>query len=187
MGRLLGWNVFLSAVGSTGYVADGGGGGKVKYRDRFTSDVTALDSVIPGGVNIVSYSGGYNDTSVSGMSAAVIQAEATLLFAKCASELPDARQILVLPFTAQGVTTTNLFTQIRDGLKTAADALSITSIDPVGYPSAQSWITGNGHSGATNGSGNADFYVGLDDTHPTTAGQNYMGHRAAQGFSDVLS
>lgn len=50
---------------------------------------------------------------------------------------------------------------------------------PVLNDPAGAWTTGTGHVGATTGTGNADFYVGSDATHPPLWGAEYLARRYA--------
>jgi lysophospholipase L1-like esterase len=164
-GRTLGWNVIPSAVGATGYVNPGNESGKVPFADRIADDVIALDP------DLVVMSGGYNDTPYP---ANDVRAAAEDAF----DQLTDAD----IPFvvvgvnSATGVTANGVLTATRDALRDAgSDALAF--IDPVAYPSAQSWITGSGRVGNTNGTGNADFFTSADAAHPSPAGHEYLAAR----------
>lgn len=177
-GRLLGWNIIPSAVGGTGYTYDGGGGGKVKFEDRFTADVVPIDP------DIVMFSGGINDKDrVTG---AQLQAAAESLFNACATQLPSAKRICVGLFPSQGVTSSNSWTVARDALKAAAVDHEMLFVDPVGYPNTTSWVSGNGKVGATNSSGNADYYTSNDGTHPSPDGHKYLGRRVAAELTSLI-
>jgi lysophospholipase L1-like esterase len=169
-GRALGWNVIPSGVGATGYVNPGNEVGKVPFGNRLDDDVIALDP------DLVVMSGGYNDTPYS---AAAVGAAAQDAY----DQLADAD----IPFvvagvnSATGVTSTGVLTATRDALRDAAtDALAF--VDPIGHPAAQSWITGSGRVGSTNGSGNADFYTSADGAHPSPAGHEYLAARFVSGL-----
>ena len=60
-----------------------------------------------------------------------------------------------------------------------------TANDPAG-----SWLYGTGRTGAPNGTGNADFYIGgvsgTDTVHPNDAGSFYLARRAAAGCRNAL-
>lgn len=180
-GQWLGWNICPSAVGATGYLANGGGGGKVTYRSRLTADVV---NAYPN-ADIVVVSGGYNDTG--SFTAAQEQTEAALLFAAIKSGLPNATLVVCLPNWPHGVVATGTETQFRDGILAAATGIADYVVDPLLYPSGTSWITGTGRVGATTGNGNADFFTGTDNTHPSQAGHDYMGRRFAQTMLSLSS
>lgn len=160
-GQLLNWNVIPSPVGGTGYLANGGGGGKVKYRDRFVSDI------VPIAPDQIVFSGSYND---SGFTPAAIQDEANALYALAKQTLPNANLIVVGPQVPVAVTAPGTYTYIRDALKAAAVANGAQFIDPVGYPNATSWIT------AAN---QAAFISTIDNVHPTVEGHRYEAKRFA--------
>lgn len=177
-GRPLGWHIIPSAVGSTGYLANGGGGGKVKYRDRVASDVTALNP------DIVVVTGGYNDTGE--FTAAQEGDEAALLYAAIKAANPAATLVVCGPNFPTGITALGTATDFRDAIKARAVAAGALWVDPVQYPAGASWITGNGKVGLTNGSGNADFYTGTDGVHPSQAGHDYLARRFAGDLAATL-
>lgn len=171
MGRLLGWrDLWNQSVGGTGYLNNGGGGGKVKYRDRIQNDVIQYNP------DIVIVHGSVND---AGQTPSALTAEATALYQAIRAGLPDATLIVVLPF-AMLVTAT--YDAERDAVKAAADA----EADFVINPRADGWITGTGRVGATTGSGNADLYRSSDAIHPTAAGSAYLGFRLAQTIAAAM-
>jgi hypothetical protein len=49
------------------------------------------------------------------------------------------------------------------------------------------WVYGTGREGATNSSGNSDYYVGTDSTHPSYAGHEYRGRREALAFVAAIA
>lgn len=177
-GQLLGWNVYPSAVGSTGYLSTGGGGGKVKYRDRIAADVTPLAP------EIAVVAGGFNDAGV--FTATQLGTEAGLLFDTIKSGTPSATLILCGPNWPIGVTANGTQTQMRDALQTAAVGKADYFVDPIAYPSGTSWLTGTGRVGATTGNGNADYYTSTDGTHPTQEGHDYLARRFASAIAAQL-
>jgi hypothetical protein len=54
-----------------------------------------------------------------------------------------------------------------------------------------SWINGTGRTGATNGTGNADIYIGgvsgTDTTHPNDLGHLYLAYRAANRIATAIA
>ena len=184
MAQALGWaNVIPSASGGTGYLSDGGGGGKVKYRSRIAADVIALSP------DIVILSGGYNDAA--SYTGAQVQTEAALLYAQIRSGLPSATVVGLGPFWPTSVLGSNIATDIRDGLQTASTGYANVFIDPIIYPSTEGpagrqWIGGSGTVAAPGGVGNSDFYISSDGVHPSPAGHVYLGHRVAAGLAARL-
>lgn len=177
-GRLLGWHIHPSAVGSTGYLANGGGGGKVKYRDRIANDVTALNP------DIVIVAGGYNDTGA--FTASQEGTEAALLYSAIQTGNPAATLVVCGPNFPTGITTTGIATQFRDAIQSAAQAAGAYWVDPVLYPNGESWITGSGNTSAPAGNGNADRYTGPDGVHPSQDGHDYIGRRFAASLDLIL-
>ena len=139
-GQMLGWNVYPSGVGSTGYLAIGGGGGKVKYRDRIATDVTALNP------DIVVVTGGYNDTG--SFTAAQEGTEADALYAAIKTGNPNATLLVCSIQSPIGVTATGTITQFRDAQKTSTLNAAATFIDAINYPTGTSWVTGSGKTGS---------------------------------------
>lgn len=176
--RFLGWHMHPSAVGSTGYLATGGVAGKVKYRDRIANDVTALSP------EIIVVSGGYNDTG--SFTATQEGDEAALLYAALKASNPNATLVVCGPNFPTGITATGTATGFRDAIKAKALAAGALWVDPVQYPSGQSWITGGGKVGAPTNGGNADFYTGTDGVHPSQAGHDYLGQRFASALAAQL-
>lgn len=171
-GKMLGWNVIPSAVGSTGYLADGGGGGKVPYASRFLTDVVPLNP------DIIGFFGGYNDTG--SFTAAQEKVAAGALFALARQYCPNAAQVVAALNTPTAVTTVGTMTQFRDAIRDAAVPYADLFVDQIVYPNGTAWITGTGTSTATNGTGNADYYTsGTVASHPTQAGHDYLGRRFA--------
>lgn len=176
--RLLGWHMHPSGVGSTGYLAIGGGAGKVKYRDRIATDVTALAP------DIIVVSGGYNDTG--SFTAAQEGTEAAALYAALQAANPAATLVVCGPNFPTGITSAGTATQFRDAIKTAALNAGALFVDPILYPAGISWVTGSGNTGAPSGNGNADFYVTTDAVHPSQAGHDYLGRRFASALAAQL-
>jgi hypothetical protein len=49
------------------------------------------------------------------------------------------------------------------------------------------WTTGSGYVGSPTGSGNSDFYVGSDGTHPPIWGEEYYGQRYGRAIDATLT
>lgn len=180
-GEILGWDVWPSAVGSTGYLANGGGGGKVKFRDRADDDITALNP------DVIVVCGGINDIG-DGYSATQIGVEAALLYAQLRTDNPTAPLIVCGPISPNGITTTGSYTDTQAAIEDAAADYTTLVMDPTGAGSvpATSWITGTGEIGATTGGGNSDYLISSDGTHPSQVGHDYLGRRFAQGLAALL-
>jgi lysophospholipase L1-like esterase len=178
VGRRLGWNVYPSGLGGTGYLATSGGT-RATYRSRLASDV------INQGPDIVIVSGGVNDWSVATPSQE--QAEAGLLFAAIKAGLPFAKLIVVGNFNSGGVTAVGNPSSFRDAQKAAAAGVADLFVDPIIYPGAAgSWFTGTGRVGAVAGNGNSDFFTSADGVHPTQSGHDYLGDRVATAIAAAM-
>ena len=184
MGRALGWNVVPLAVGSTGYLA--APAPKVKYRDRLVD----LPSTAYG-LDLVCLAGGYNDAS--GFSSGPFQAEVQALHAAILAAYPTTGILQFGPFWPTGVTSSGTPTGIRDAIVAAVLATNTAHpgavvggaptvgaiIDPILFPASSGWVTGSGNTGTPNGTGNSDWNTSADAVHPSAAGHEYLGRRAA--------
>lgn len=163
--RALGWEAYYqSGVGSTGYLA--APGGKLKLRDRLTTDV------FPFNPEVVIVAAGFNDP-IGG-----IQEEAAALFAELQARLPTAQVFVVGPWGPGGYT--------GQAPKAAAIQAAIGGRPNFYYIDNSTWQTGNGNVGNPNGSGNGDQYVGPDGVHPTQAGHVYLADRLTSAVKTIM-
>lgn len=177
-GEVLGFrDVRQLAVGATGYTTDNGGL-RSKLRDQIPRWITAqapFDAIVIGH--------GYNDYGVAAATLTtevlydlqLIRAGAprvpiVVLGSQGGKRGPDAGTILVENTIAAAVAQ-------------FADARCV--FRPVSTD-ATPWLNGTGYGGATNASGNSDIYVGADGIHPTLAGQEHIGLRAAFAVQGAL-
>lgn len=180
--HLHGWEGFNASQGGTGMIAS-----SFPYLSRVASDVTAKTP------DVIIVSGSRNDNG-SGLSA--VQAAATTLYQTSVDANPQALVIAIGPWfstssPAQG------YIDANSGTRAAALAVGIPFIDMwtgdvvMGNGSivatGSKWITGTGFSGSTNGSGNADVYIGSDDVHPTLSGHSYFAQRAYVATRTVIN
>lgn len=167
--EMLGWDDWLAGSGGTGYTTNGGIGGRYKFADRLT-DVTSYNP------RIVVVAGGINDITnfiANGAPAFTTQVDAVLGGVR--SALPNLDELVVVgPFYYTGSQSTE--DQIDAVLQTEATKYNATFIDTKG------WITGSGHVGATTSTGNGNYYVGSDGTHPTQAGHEFIAKQFAQEY-----
>ena len=150
------WNV---GIGGTGWVADGSG--TTRYSGRVSADIAPLVQ----SRDVVLFFGSRNDPSGN-------QSQINALSEAVRSTLE------LIPDSNSNVYVAGPITNIAgNGAAVAAGAL--TAGRP--YIDSTGWITGTGRSGATNGSGNADRYIGgadgSDSIHPTAAGHLYLARR----------
>lgn len=159
LGRLLGWgNIMTNGGPSTGYLQTYNGMGT--FRTRLATDVTARNP------DIVILTGGYND---SGATATALGAEAALLFDAAIAAMPDALIAVVSPFYPGGSPGATRLAQAA-AIETEATNRGLIYVDCIN-PSV---ITGSGSVGATNGTGNADYYTYTDGVHPSQAGHDFL-------------
>lgn len=167
MARLLGVRDFTqsTAAGGTGLIAPGS---YAKYLDRLT-DVTAYAPeivIVQGTLN----DGAYTATQVADAAQTYVGA--------VKSALPDALVVLVGTLYAAAPTAT--FAGHMAAMKAKAAAIGAPYIDPA------AWFTGTGTNTAPTGDGNADYYRAVDTSHPTPAGQLYIGSRMAGAMQRIL-
>lgn len=122
----MGWDdVWPSGVGATGYLATNGA--KVKFRDRFATDVALADP------DMVMFAGGIND--YSGFSTAALQAEAAALFALARASCPDAVLVALAPFWRGGASTMPLLLlAAKDAIQTEIERVGGIFLDPLELP-----------------------------------------------------
>ncbi|MBB6126970.1 SGNH/GDSL hydrolase family protein [Mucilaginibacter lappiensis] len=167
MGKMLAWNIVASGAGGTGYV-NPGPAGRVKFGDRFANDIAAFKP------DIIVLAGGINDGA---QPTATFTAAVKALFDQ-AKAVTSAKEVIVMgSWRNKGPQYTPVQQITNDAvLRGKAAEYGFIFIDESGL------ITGNGNSGAPNGSGNADIYVGGDGTHYNDAGHTMLGLNSAQTY-----
>jgi hypothetical protein len=168
-GRYLGWNVYPSHVGGSGFQSTNGGS-VVKFADRLTSDVVNLAP------DIVVVAGSVND---QGLNMATTQANVNSYFSSLRAALPNAAIYALGGICPNNAYLSNM-TTISGYVSTAAAANSATFIDSVG------WIAGTGTVASPNLSGNADLYAASDAYHLSQAGSTYVSERLATEIGNGL-
>lgn len=170
---LLGWrDPRLTAVGSTGYLTTGGRSivrAQLDWWD-FTPDVV----VVAAGANDTAFS----DTAVGN--------EAYETFKKIRAKYPQAPLFVFGPwakFSGPSAGVISREVAIQNAFNTFSDPNSF--FFPMNQAGNQ-WITGTGYIGATNGSGNSDFYI-KSDGHPVDIGHEYIGRRVADCIRGVIN
>jgi len=162
LGHILGiTDMRSSSLGGTGLIKTNGA--RVKYRDRCATDVIAYSPTW------VIIQGTQNDNAYA---AADLQAEFTALVAQLRAGISGVRISFLSVWNTTGTFPSSASTN-NAALVATATALGCDTIDWSDY------ITGTGRVGATTGDGNADYYVGTDSTHPSTAGHLYRAVRLA--------
>jgi lysophospholipase L1-like esterase len=169
LARMFGADLFLNAVGGTGYTQlNAGAGGNNNYAasPRVAAAIAsaATDFIIAGSIN---------DSS---QTTASVTANAQSLITQIKSALPTARlwmtgvQGLPVAAAATGTNSTN---------NTALAALAVTNNIPF-IDTFTTWYSGTGYAGATNGTGNRDIFCNTDQIHPTQAGHDFIASRMYQ-------
>lgn len=161
LGKLLGITDVLhfTAVSSTGIMK---GTTTNSYRTR-------LQKIIDAKPDIVLFQGSINDADAWPTFQGQIGPQFKLDIATLRAGLPEALIIVTSPLEVRTATAAEI--AVRDELKTAVAEVGLPFIDILGTQ----FFSGTGKVGATNGTGNADFYVApaaLDSSgaHPSSAG-----------------
>jgi lysophospholipase L1-like esterase len=161
----LGWEaLYRSGVGSTGYLA--APGGRLKLRDRLTTDVYSLNP------EVIVIAAGINDP-LDGL-----RAEAEALFSEIQSRLPATQIFVVGPWGPGGYA--------GQSAKAGDIRAAVGSRPNFTYIDNSTWQTGNGNVANPNGSGNGDQYVGPDGVHPTQAGHTYLATRLTADMRSTI-
>lgn len=180
---MLGWgDQIISSVGSTGFLQ---ASTKTTFRGRVANDLIAMApdiAVIMGGQNDFG-----NFTNVA------VQAEVTLFLQTIQAALPACVLYGLGPaFYPGGANAANqaaFNTAMAAGYAAATSALypaGVPFFDTVNDTTGR-WFTGTGKVGATNGTGNSDFYIANDGIHPSQAGHDYIGLRVASSILAQLT
>ena len=176
---LMGWEVWSSGVGGTGYL-NPGAPGRVKFRDRVQSDV------IDQNPDIVLVAGGLNDGSYDPQA---VQAEAEALYSTILTNLPSTKLVVIGPWWPRG-NPPQFILDTRDAIKSAAASQGLYFIDPIVSTNVEQvnvgWITGTGNVATPTGDGNADYYISADGTHPTDLGHQYLATRLAAALKPLV-
>lgn len=180
-GTMMGWrDTRACGIGGTGYLAPGTGSA---WTCR--SHISDVTSVSP---DIAVFAHGVNDASYSPSS---ITAEALLCYQAVRAANANTVILAFGPWPAATGPSASILA-VDGAISAAVSAMNDplckyipTSVDPAG-----SWFTGTGRTGATNGTGNADLYIGgvsgTDTVHPNDAGSLYLARRAAVGARAAL-
>jgi hypothetical protein len=130
--------------------------------------------------NVVTFTLGFNDAASS---PAAVQAAALSSFQQARSIWPNAIFIVFssMPGGRNGsAAQLGVDAAIKAAFTSFGDSNSFYF--PVWLDPAGPWVSGTGYalSGNTTGVGNADFYNGTDNTHPSIAGHEYISQRMAR-------
>jgi lysophospholipase L1-like esterase len=183
LGRLMGWaDTRQVAVGSTGYIANATGtrsniSQQVANWLTVNTDLATFDAVV--------FAGGYNDAE--NFTPAAIEAAVLLALQNARALLPAAVFFVFGSFSGgRGPDAATIACEVAIQAAVIAFADSLTYFIPVSTDTPP-WFTGTGYQGATNGSGNSDYYVFTDNTHPNETGHGYLARLAAKAIRNTLS
>lgn len=73
------------------------------------------------------------------------------------------------------------------GVKAAEALAQQLPCDVLTTAASTPWTFGTGYIGATNGSGNSDFYITTDATHPVDLGHAHIGRVAADAIRKIIN
>lgn len=173
-------------AGSTSW---NGSGTTARIDLLFSNGGFALPSQYSTGVTfdpaVVCFAAGYNDVAGT---PANITANALTAFRGARTLWPNAVIIVFGPQNGAHNSSAGALASeaaILSAFNTWADARS--AFVPVLNDPAGAWVRGTGFVGATNGTGNSDFYTGADGTHPPIWGAEYMARRYAYWIDTVMA
>jgi lysophospholipase L1-like esterase len=175
LGKLLGWtDVRAVGLGGTGFINPS------TYSSTF-GDATRVADVVATNPDVLVIPASSND---AGNTAGAVTAAALATYQAYRAALP---KVPIICGGVWGGATGPLSTWIA--VETAAQAAFTSWADPnswfvpVSTDPTGAWVTGTGHLGATNGTGNSDVYVGAaDTTHPSEDGHLYLARRYANAI-----
>lgn len=176
MGRALGIDIYSSGVGGTGVNSTGGlnpvGGQKVNYQNRVT-DATSITNL---GAFII-----WQSINDAGFTQAQQHDGLEAIITTFRASKPTTPIIIIGPTAPTGTVTQPLYL-LRDAGRQVANEYGCHFIDQL-QPHC---LVGTGRVGATTGSGNADYYVGTDNVHPSQDGHDYRGQLLAQQIRSII-
>ncbi|WP_407122754.1 SGNH/GDSL hydrolase family protein [Bradyrhizobium sp. STM 3561] len=125
---------------------------------------------------------GTNDTGLSG-----IQAEVLLYLQTIRASLANVPIVVLGPWPKATGPSAAILT-VESAVSAAVTQFNdpLCAFVPVSADTVGSWVFGTGFVGATNGSGNSDVYIDTDGIHPSNAGHEFLGRRAAAGIATAL-
>ena len=166
-GIAAGLDAWHSGVGGTGIVNNGGGlDGKVKFRDRVSTDVISFNP------DVVVIAGGINDAGLvhDSRTLSEYRAEYDLLIEAIKTGLPAAKIVVLGPFSPQTPSSLDpRLVTIRDANQAAAKAAGVPFIDVFYFTDA-----------------NKSKYISDDNVHPNVAGHEYLGKKLGVDLVQAL-
>ena len=168
LGRLLGTETFVNAVGGTGYVQG-------STTNSYLAPTRVAAAIASGATDFL-LAGSINDSTFT---PAQVMAAAASLVSQIQTSLPKARfwfsGVQMLPV---GYNTGNNVAN-NSALKTYAASIGAGFIDEIG----EAWYSGTGFSGTPANNGNRDLFCNTDQIHPTQAGHD---NKAARTYTRLV-
>lgn len=126
---------------------------------------------------------GINDFDAT---ASLVQADASAYLAALLSALPNAGVTVLGPWTAPSmVVPAPIFAAVAAAVAAQTAAVANKRLRYIDT-NADGWQMGTGKTTAVSGTGNSNLYIGADGIHPTQAGHDYLGMRAAHAVTRHL-
>ena len=165
--KAAGLNARPSGVGATGIIADYGGvDGKKKFRERLSTEV------FPSAPKVVVIAGGLNDAPLienGSLTLDEYREEYDALLADIKRGLPEAKIVVLGPFSPGSPTSRPGLTDIRDANRAAAQEAGVPFID-VFYIDEE----------------DKSSYISADGVHPNDAGYEYLGEKLGADLVEAL-
>lgn len=169
-----------SGVGGTGWLARSSGADRPNMLDRITDFTDPSNDH-----DILCIAMGINDGILDGqtqggvlISSANVQTRVSTVLATYRASKPTTPIVVLGPWRRPNLSGMTAYeAAISAGVSALGD--SRISFQPT---ISENWQNGTGKAGSTTGDGNADVYIVSDGTHPTIAGHEYLGRRAARAF-----
>lgn len=166
------YNIVGEGIGCQySYGLPSAGGGYVAVGNGTILTMLTLNPITEVQIDYVIIAAGFNDRSSA---TATVSAVCLLAWQKARSLYPYATIIIVTAWQDRDSSTFTTANEAAYLSQFAAwnDANSVL-IQPMSSE-AFKWVSGSGYTGTTNGSGNSDFYISTDSTHPSPNGVTYF-------------
>lgn len=169
-------NCVVNAIGGTGY---GTVNTTISPNGPAWADALRIADFVAEAADIYVLIGSQNDAAVA---SATLTAATTSVLSGIQAALPESIVVGGGPLVVgDGATGTDLSLAVKAGFD-AADTARTRYIDNV----AQQFLTGAGRSTAETGTGNKDFWLSSDNSHPHQAGVDYLAKTFAPQIADAL-
>ena len=175
-------------VGGTGYINNNG---------SYTTYAQRISAIAASGADVVGVYGGINDTYTAG----TFETAVNSFYSTLRTAMPNAVIVACGPWCPNQsfITGTDKYTNIRNAIRAAVTAAggnwifidnltgSLSTSNGYSRVDTTPWITGSGKVGTTTSTGNANYYISSDGTHPSQpAGADYFAKRVADDIREGL-